>query len=511
VASKRNEGRRSKRPSGLETDQISRQVKGARTELEHQVDQAPEFTSPEVDQGRASGLQGSVGNEALNSVLRAHGRVADAGQSSADVDQGSEVELEGGGGLEFDEAFADYLSAIGARERGGSGWDAEDWRKLYGGDADPPPPQPRRVSRFRRVPKIISMMRRDEDELEPDLRELPEEQLPPLRAPEEPRGDERLDALWSWLRDPLASAGKDLQPEDLVQREGGLERCATLGRFLQGSAGDRLARVLGGLARPLPGSRSKASVTARAACLAELGLLREAERLGSLEVANRAACLALESDAPQHARAAARAGRQQHKMAADGVLEVALGDEVPPVLAALTTDRRGRALLESGLRFAVAPQALPALPPHTGPMRLDTSSDPSTASIDELLGGRPEGQGDRLTFEHLASPLEAADTLLLLAGRSQVELAAAGLAVLRGAGRRNQARILARLRIANARLRELARRTAGLTGRLEEQVGGRYEDVCERVERLEAELEEQRRGIFQVREGLLELLAEEAA
>jgi hypothetical protein len=35
--------------------------------------------------------------------------------------------------------------------------------------------------------------------------------------------------------------------------------------------------------------------------------------------------------------------------------------------------------------------------------------------------------------------------------------------------------------------------------------------VCERVERLEAELEEQRRGIFQVREGLLELLAEEAA
>ncbi|MCP4808174.1 MAG: hypothetical protein GY913_31040 [Proteobacteria bacterium] len=419
-------------------------------------DQQVEFQGPDVEPDQARGLQESVGNQALTALLNEHAQVVDL-----EVPEVDEEVAEEAGTFDFDEAFSDYLAAIGARERLTGGYDAEDWAKLFGGDADedPPPRPPKRV-RIRHLQQIASSMAEDVEPEPPLPEQLEAHEVPPLGAVEEPAGDEVLDALWAWLRDPLAAAGDPLEPEDLMRRSGPLERCEVLGRFAATSCGDPVARALGRLARPLPGPDRMSSQVARAASLAQLACLVEGRDLAAPGIVNRAAAIALEDDADVTARIAARQGMATGKLAAPRILDVALEGEGRPILP--TTEparRRARGLLERALRLATKPQGIPDPPRHARAPVTDTTGDDSTAAVDALLGVE-KAQNETVAFQLLSSTLEAADELLLLAGRTQVELAAAGIAAVRGGGQAPEPRILALLTVCNRRLRQAARSLA---------------------------------------------------
>lgn len=465
-----------------------------------QEDQQVEFTGQEVAPDQAQGLQESVGNAALVAVLNEHGRSLDT------VDVESDFEADGAG-FDFDEAFEDFLEAIGARERLGGGYDVEDWRKLFGGDPDedPPPRKPKR-KRIRHLKVIASTAKPQEDD---DGVPIPEtlhmHSIPPLGPISEPMGDERLDALWAWVRDPIGAARADFEPEDLVKTpQGPLERTAALGRFLARDAGSAVARSLGRLGRPLPGSRSLASQIARAASLVELGCLIEAEAVGSLSVVNRAASIALEDDCGLTARRAA--AKLAPRLDGERICQAALADESAPDLPETDVpDKRGAALLEAAAAHAVRPQAIPRIVGHTPPALADESADGSTAEIDALLGvEEPEAE---LGFERLAPTLEAADTMLLLAGRCQVELAAAGIAVRRAGGERPQGPVAALLRASNHRLRELAKRIATDAATLEELAGSPYAEVVEDLEVRERKLAEDSDDLVRYRDSALAAIA----
>ncbi len=464
-------------------------------------DREVDFTGPEVAPAQAQGLQESVGNAALVNMLNEHGRSMDL-----EPPLGSDVEVGEGGGFDFDEAFADYLAALSAKERLRGGYDVEDWRKLFGGDPDddPPPRRPKR-KRIRHLRVIASaVVPQEDDDGVPIPESLHAHSIPPLGPASDPRGDERLDALWAWLRDPIAAARANLEPEDLVKTEGPLERVATLRRFLQAEAGDPLARSLARLARPLPGQKSLASQLARAASLVELGCLVEAQALGSLSVVNRAASIALEDDCGLSARRAAAA--LAPRLSAERICEHALADDRAPELA--VTDviaKRGAALLEAAVTRAVRPQAIPQIDPHEPYADSDDSADASTAEIDALLGH--EEPASELRFEQVAVSLEAADTLLLLAGRSQVELAACGVAVRRAGGSRPRGPVLALLRSANRRLRALARKTSEDAARVEELVGQPYDEVLAELGRRELELARDATDLARYRDSALAAIA----
>ena len=464
-----------------------------------QEDQQVDFSGPEVAPDQAQGLQESVGNAALVAVLNEHGR------SSELEPVGGDVEVEAGG-FDFDEAFEDFLAALGARERLGGGYDVEDWRKLFGGDPDedPPPRKPKR-KRIRHLTVIASSMQpQEDDDGVPIPESLHTHSIPPLGAVGPPRQDEQLDALWAWIRDPIASARAALEPEDLVRDEGPLERVATLGDFLASAAAEGLARSLGRLGRPLPGQRSLASQIARAASLVEVACLVEAEAIGSLSVVNRAASIALEDDCGLTARQAAV--KLAPRLNAERICRLALEEEPGPALP--TTDvveERGAALLEAAVGAAVRPQAIPPLDRHAAPGVADASADEATAGIDALLG--VEEPDPTLRFEQIAVPLEAADGLLLLAGRSQVELAAAGIAVQRAGGSSPKGPVEALLRSCNLRLRDLARRTAADAAALEELVGEDYAAVHAELTEREGRLVQDAEDLLRYRDSALAAIA----
>lgn len=462
-------------------------------------DQQVDFSGPEVAPDQASGLQESAGNAALVAVLSEHGR-------SMDLEPAQDSELSMEGGFDFDEAFEDYFAALGARERLAGGYDVEDWRKLFGGDPeeDPPPRRPKR-KRIRHLKVIASAMTpQEDDDGVPIPESLHAHAIPPLGPVSEPRDDERLDALWAWIRDPIGAARANLEPEDLVKNEGPLERVASLGRFLADDAGEPLARCLGRLGRPLPGWSSLASQLARGAALVELGCLVEAQAVGSLSVVNRAASIALEDDASLTARQTA--ARLAPRLNAETICDEALENEPGPDLP--TTDpvgKRGGALLEAALSRALQLGAIPHIDPHTPETSADLSADGTTAEIDALLGH--EAPDPTLRFEQLAVPLETADALLLYAGRCQVELAAAGIAVRRAGGTAPAGAVRAMLAAANRRLREIARKTSQDAARLEELVGNDYAEISEELASREKDLATDATDLARYRDSALAAVA----
>jgi tetratricopeptide (TPR) repeat protein len=440
---------------------------------------------------QAASLQSTVGNADLSALLKDAGRtesVATAHEEEQEEEQEQDFgeELEGTG---LEESLGDFLAGAGARESLVSGAGVEELSVLFGGDPeDEPPPRPPKVRFNRRLAPMGPGMRRDEDEEAPWQGELDASDLPPLERPGAPQGDERLDALWAWLQDPSASALPDLSPEALVDVPGALERCQTLGRFLAGACRDPLARALARMARPLFSSDSLADHVALAALMAEQAALVEARSAG-LPATNRACALALEDDAPAVARRAARICMEQRKLQALLVSDVAMHNEPDTPLRDLTEcSQRGRRLIEAALRFACPGAPIPDPGTHAAPSPDDGSADASTAEVDALLAellGDDAGP-ERLSDRHLEPWIRASDGLLLQAGRAQVELGAAAIAVRRVTGARPRVAVL--LKRADKELRQTARQVTRAQNRAEALLGKPYDQAVAPLQRQEQAL-----------------------
>ncbi|MFT5586279.1 MAG: tetratricopeptide (TPR) repeat protein [Cognaticolwellia sp.] len=491
-------------------------VKPPESQKEEPEKQAPEHQQElEKDVGsqeQASQLGSAVGNSDLQRMLNDSGRMTRGGEQ--ETGQGLEEE---GGSLEAEEGFAEFLEGmtLGAHQSGAR--DGADLNRLLGGDPEdegPPRPQKSNTSRQNRIPRGAE---RDQGAAPSEMEDLLQEELPPLADAGTPMKDERLGALWPWIQRASAFARPHLRPEDLSDA-GVHGRPQRMGAFLAKAGSAPLTRWLATLARPMPGpisggvssgSVSSGSATlARAVLFAELAALSEA-RLLPLAVVDRACALVLEDDVAARARKAAKICLEQRKLRGSLVLEVALhGQELgqsPPLPA---PGLRGLQLLEAALREDAEPQAIVTPGRHGAPMDTDLSADSATEAIDalmaNLLGGEP---APRMSEERVALVLDGADDLLLVAGRTQIELAAAAIAVSRISGAPVQAKVMGAMRATDRELRLSAREIAMASGAVDQVIGLPYPEAQAAVREAEGQLESLAARLRRLREAGLGTLA----
>ncbi|MCB9760849.1 MAG: hypothetical protein H6739_13510 [Alphaproteobacteria bacterium] len=486
----------------------------------------------EVSPDKAKHLQPQVGNQALVNLLRRAGRLENQGpqvevevEEEQEQEQDQEADLDEAGHESLEAAFA--ASLAGGSMSSGQGMEGEDWEHDYGGDDDAPPPPPRRRREFRRERRrrvTMSRDRKQDDAQDADEGDLSELRLPPLSHPDDPRLDERMDALWGWLRDPLELSRAPLEPEDLVDCPPALARCIAMGRFLTDAGRTPLARSLAALSGPLPGSTSLAGHVARASAVATVAALVEAETTG-LHAVNKAATVALEDDAVEHGRAAARTCIRQARLAAHFIFDEATRDEEgqpparkPPPHA---PPRRALGLLHAALDRVVGPGHLPAGPRFPRADGGDDTADDSTAELDALLqqltGGLVPDDDPRVERDAVIKMVNGIEELVNAAGRTQIDIAAAAIAVERATDTRIRPRVRGLLRAADRELRQLARDALGAGRQIQALVDQPLELAQPTLDDGEVRLESVAGRLLRLREssfaalGTVALNAEEAA
>lgn len=471
--------------------------------------QGPEEQAPELEldrelasQEQAQQVGSAVGNADLQKMLNESGQVGRESELQTGLEQDA-------GNLEAEEGLAEYLEGVGGPLHLSAGVGTSAMERLLGGDPeDEGPPLPPRVhfSRRNRIPRARA--NDQEDTPIQEIEDLLDEELPPLGEAGVPQGDERLDALWSWMQKPSAFAAPQLPPETLAARPGVHERPRAMGAFLRRHAASPLARWLARLARPLPGPAQGASLLARAALMAELAAHAEA-RLRPLDVVNRACAMALESDVGPRSRRAARLCLEKRQLRGPLVLEVALqGAPLPAGTALASPGPGGLALLQSALEFCAQP--LPIVPPgrHAQPLEADASADDSTEAIDALMAHLLGGEAaPTMSEERLAPVLDGADDLLLIAGRAQIELAAAAIAVRRAAGSLVATRVAALLKATDRELRTCAKEVSAVAEAVDNLVNVPYARAQAPVQAAETMLEALAARIQRLRDAALGTLA----
>lgn len=490
---KRRPDAKAVKPKDVQKEDLEKQAPEHQQELDKDVG----------SQEQASQLGSAVGNADLQRMLNESGRMQRGGEQQSEV--GLEEE---GGSLEAEEGLAEFLEGMTSGAHQGGARDGTDMQRLLGGDPEdegPPRPQKSNASRQHRIPRGAE---RDEGAAPPEMEDLLNEELPPLADPHPPMGDERLEALWPWIQRASAFARVEMRPEHLVQDAGVHGRPQRMGRFLSDFGSAPLTRWLGTLARPLPGPDSGSATLARAVLFAELAALSEARRL-PLAVVDRACALVLEDDVAARSRKAAKLCLEQRKLRGSLVLEVALHGETlrasPPLPS---PGLRGLQLLEAALKEDAQPQAIVDPGRHGAPFNPDMSADSATEAIDalmaNLLGGEP---APRMSEDRVAPVLDGADDLLLVAGRTQIELAAAAIAVSRICGAPVQTHVMGAMRATDRELRQSAKEIAMASGKVDGVIGLPYPQAQGPVREAEATLESLAARLRRLREAGLGTLA----
>jgi len=228
-----------------------------------------------------------------------------------------------------------------------------------------------------------------------------------------------------------------------------------------------------------------------------------------LAVVNHACALVLEDDVAVRARKAAKLCLEQRKLRGSLVLEVALhGQELGQSPSLPAPGLRGLQLLEAALYLCAEPQEI--VPPgrHSAPTDTDLSADSATKAIDALMADLLGSEPPPSMSEDRATPvLDGADDLLLVAGRTQIELAAAAIAVSRISGAPVQTRVMAALRATDRELRQSAKEIAVALGTVNQVIGLPYAQAQLAVREAEGQLESLTARLRRLREAGLGTLA----
>jgi len=429
-------------------DRAQQDAQARAEEALQKVDEGQEI-SPEL----AEQLQPQLGNAALASLLARSG--PDSARADARTPEEGEERVEG---EEEEELKREEIEAplFGGGGGGGGGGPADPWDmgKLFGGeddgdsaggggsnprlraspirpgegtteDEDPPPEEDPEAVPARHHAAV------DEALLEPDAADG--------LAPVARQGDAVHAAVEAALLDPARVARQHLEPEQLVDRSGAgspLGRSLAIGRFLGEAATEPRARALG---RALAeGAASllvpRAGATAAATRLAALAVSAQAAEGGGSRT-DRAVALALVPGAWDRALVAARELAARRRLHAPQIAAQALGHALSEAggqhLGELAPDSLGgRALhrmLPAGPRLSV-PDLASSAPPAL-------QDDEALAAVDALLESLSGGEdpsalpAEPTVDAALLQPiLDAASALVNALGRTQVELATAGIA-----------------------------------------------------------------------------------
>ena len=406
--------------------------------------------APEV----AERLQPQMGNQAVQALLSRTASTTQTATGTADFELAEEV------GESREEDFEGGSLQFPDMQMGGGGGDGSPvesmpWQvgHLFGGDDEPQKPSKRR--KRRRGGGTGGQEPSDDDNFTDD-NALPDDDLnhiestlgqTPRMRDEYRTGDARYRAIEAGLSSPHAIGRRSLVPESLVDRTDHLDpigRATALGRFLSHAGTSNASRALAkATSQPVSALLQTHSGHAGAAArLASLTVCAQAMEGGGIPTDN-ATRLALCQDAWPAALEAARTLAQEGRVVAPKIVEQAgealssESDSRPRTHTHLDT-LTGVRLGAQALREIIPDSPLPIIPAITqySPPQLNTDPDLATvdAVLQELTGGLSPTDlplEQRLSAEQVRPVLSATTTLVNAMGQTQVELAAAAIALAR--------------------------------------------------------------------------------
>ena len=454
--------------------QQHRSLEQQRSKLSEQLQeqlQTPEHfeEGSELDNSKAVRMQLHSGNEAIQDLLD---RLDNIDSALSDLDkQGQDEEFEEE--LELD---VEHAASIKGGTDDGVDDDEDPWAQeyFYGGDDDPIQMKRKRKMR-KRVTQIIdskeTMSNKEANAPSPpELDDIMPSPKQGLRT-----GDARYLAPEMSLADVSALIGHSLQPEDLQHRSSTndpIRLPVELGQFLEDHSGNELVASWGAmLGAPDPSLLSpQGGFSTAVGRLASLSVCAEAMQ-GPPEEIDTAVQLALHQNVWEHCRDIAKSLAQRGALHAPKIALLALNRLNIP--RSKTPLPKPNLLGGSALAKILPPNMAFLTPCLSVPPEEKIEDDDLLAQLDmalaEFTGVDPflPPQAPVVTAELIQPALQSTNGLLNAIGRTQVEMAAASVAVHRV---NELAPILDVLEHCDDVLRKIARRAINAGKKLENSI-----------------------------------------
>jgi len=465
-------GGKQHRPTSLEQQRLLNEQRQLEAALEQQKQIEGFEEGQELDAQQAAQLQPHVGNQSVQDLISKLNTV----QKNLNVldEEGQDLEEEQQEELEIEE---DLKGSFGGGGDGGGSASSNPWETefFYGGDDDEDGKQHRKKKRRRRVDYLPTQEEDDKEEKQAPAQPFLEDFLP-TPSQGHRKGDSIYKAVEICLMDPVSIFGQDLDPSSLKERKGATDPIRgpiEIGRFLATNATktmtQNLASMLGAPAATLLTPQGGSSTAI--ARLATLAICAQAME-GGEESTDRAVSLSLHQGVWPKAIRAAKILSQQGQLHAPKICSVVLQKELKETTSQLPPPSiLGGAALKKTLPYPLS-VSIPYLAIQEKEQDVvDDLVSQLDRTMELLITGQTpeESQKTIIDYEVLQPALKSANSLLGALGRSQVEFAAAAIAV---KNTYHKAPVVSTLQYADSALRQLAQATVRAGRVLEKLYGG---------------------------------------
>ncbi|MEC7983849.1 MAG: hypothetical protein VX278_01715 [Myxococcota bacterium] len=467
------------------TSKSQRDLLNEQQQLENALEQQREIEGLEegqdFDADKAVKLQPNLGNQAvrdlMNKLNNVNNALSDLEQEGGDFEEDQQEELE------LEESMSGQ--SFGGGGGGGNAASGNPWETefFYGGDDDPDPKKRKRKKRRRR----FSFLQQEEPEEETQQSPPPQPLFSEI-IPTPQQGERTKDAVYKaveiCLQDPYDLFGQSLDPQELLKRKGFADpiRCPIeIGRFLtqnaQNSMSRSLSELVGEPASPLLSPQGGFSTAV--ARLATIAICAEAAE-GGKEQTDRAVALSLRHDAWFKTVKVAKQLSQKGQLHAPTICAQVTGDTGEEDRAFLPTPSL---IGGAGLKHVMPHPPAISAPYLALPVHEEEITDELVNMIDKtlaiLISGKDPEEEKILYVDYsiLQPALNSANSLLGALGRTQVEFAAAAVAV---KSIYTGAPIISTLKHSDSALRQLAQATVQAGRTLENLRGLEIEKADEK-------------------------------
>jgi len=471
-------GGKKHRPTSQEQSRLLNEQRQIEAALEQQKQIEGFEEGQDFDSQQAAQLQPHMGNQSVQDLISRLNNV----QNNLQVleEEGQDFEEEQQEDLEIEEDLKGSFGGGGDSGSGSSSSNPWETEFFYGGDDDEEGKKHRKKRRRRRVDYLPTQEEDDKEEKQAPSQSILEHVLPtPSQGLR--KGDSIYKSVELCLMDPVLIFGQNLDPNSLKDRKGNLDPIRgpiEIGRFLsehaEHSMSQNLASMLGSPAAALLTPQGGSSTAV--ARLATLAVCAEVAEGGGIST-DRAVSLSLHKGVWTKAVHAAKILSQQGQLHAPKICSLVLQKDFQDHHSKLPNPNLlGGAALRKTLPHPLA-VSLPYLALKEEEEEIfDSLVAQLDRTMETLITGMTPEESKKTTidYEVLQPALKSANTLLGALGRSQVEFAAAAIAV---KNTYEQASVISTLHYADTALRQLAQATVQAGRTLERLYGGDLEQA----------------------------------
>ena len=502
-----SQGGRQHRPVSQEQRQLLNEQRQIENALEQQRQMEGLEEGHELSSEQAAQLQPNMGNQSVQDLINKLNNVQN--ELSILENEGQDFEEEQQEEVDFEEEIKSSFGGGGGPEGGSASSNPWETEFFYGGDDDEDGQQHKKNRRRRRTDYLPTQEEDDGEETPPPPPVL--EHVIPTPTQGIREGDARYKTVELCLQETGSMYAQSLDPQELAERKGTLDPIRgpiEIGRFFQEHAqntfAQSLATVLGAPLAPLLTPQGGSSTAI--ARLATLTVCAEAAE-GGVEQTDRALSLSLHKGAWLQAVQAAKYLSQKGQLHAPKICSLVLDMELEEEDNKLPSPN----MLGGSALKATLPHPLPISKPYLAIPEEEEQDDDELIkflhdTISTILTGMTPEQHKKtsIDYEILQPALKSANSLLGALGRSQVEFAAAAIAV---KNTFSEASTVATLKYADSALRQLAQATVRAGKSLENLYGGDLNSAQEQAQNPIKLLEETTRAMDALRTWCFSTLA----